>query len=117
MYLPFGDFDSDTRPGKLTRCAVEMTVKERSSATNELFLKATSKVRCLIGCGCIHLVRHKAIKKFHTYLAAGAIALKSAVWETITIQRPLRLAIRKLEYPARYGQSDPSRLRAPVIVQ
>jgi hypothetical protein len=51
------------------------------------------------------------------YLTAGADALKSAVWETITIQRPLRLAIRKLEYPARYGQSEPSRLRAPVIVQ
>jgi hypothetical protein len=49
--------------------------------------------------------------------AAGALALKSAVCETITIQRPPRLAIRKLAYPARYGQSVPSRFRAPVMVQ
>jgi hypothetical protein len=31
------------------------------------------------------------------YLAAGAVALKSAVCEMMTIQRPLRLAIMKLE--------------------
>jgi hypothetical protein len=31
-----------------------------------------------------------------SHFAAGAVALKSAVWETMTIQRPLRLAITKL---------------------
>jgi hypothetical protein len=38
---------------------------------------------------------------FNHHIAPGAFALKSAVCETITIQRPLRLAIIKFEYPAR----------------
>jgi hypothetical protein len=51
---------------------------------------AATTTRLFIGSGMGGL----ALREYYRLAGLGALALKSAVWETMITQRPLRLAIR-----------------------